>query len=100
MNRRSLWMVAGVAATILVAGCNGGVPATVAEIFRTSSRSTGAALANAIAGLLGGFAPLISTWLIGRTGWVVSPASLVVFSAAAALLAAAGMKETAHTELT
>jgi hypothetical protein len=50
--------------------------------------------------LLGGFAPLISTWLIGRTGSVVSPASLVVFAAAAALIAAAGMKETAHAELT
>jgi MHS family proline/betaine transporter-like MFS transporter len=86
--------------TIMVVGCNGGVPAAVAEIFRTSSRSTGAALANAIAGLLGGFAPLISTWLIGRTGSVVSPASLVVFAAAAALIAAAGMKETAHAELT
>jgi len=86
--------------TIMVVGCNGGVPAAVAEIFRTSSRSTGAALANAIAGLLGGFAPLISTWLIGRTGSVVSPASLVVFAAAAALIAAAGMRETAHTELT
>jgi len=86
--------------TIMVVGCNGGVPAAVAEIFRTSSRSTGAALANAIAGLLGGFAPLISTWLIRRTGSVVSPASLIVFAAAAALIAAAGMKETAHTELT
>ena len=86
--------------TTMVVGCNGGVPATVAELFQTSTRSTGAALANAIAGLMGGFTPLLSTWLIGQTKSVVSPAFLIIFSAAAALLAAAGMKETAHTELT
>jgi MFS family permease len=85
--------------TAIVVGFNGAVPATVAELFPTSSRAGGAALANAIAGVFGGFTPFISTWLIKESGSVSSPAWLVVFSGAAALLALIGMKEMAHSEL-
>lgn len=86
--------------TAVVVGFNGAVPATVAELFPTSTRAVGAALANAIAGVFGGFTPFISTWLVKESGSVASPAWLVVFSGAAALLALVGMKEMAHRELT
>lgn len=86
--------------TAVVVGFNGAVPATVAELFPTATRAVGAALANAIAGVFGGFTPFISTWLIKESGSVASPAWLVVFSGAAALLALIGMKEMAHRELT
>jgi MHS family proline/betaine transporter-like MFS transporter len=86
--------------TAVVVGFNGAVPATVTELFPTSTRAVGAALANAIAGVFGGFTPFISTWLIKASGSVASPAWLVVFCAVAALLALVGMKEMAHRELT
>jgi len=85
--------------TILVVGFNGAVPAAVAELFPTSVRSTGAALANAIAGVIGGFTPFMSTWLIKNTGVLASPGLLVVISALAAWLAVIGMKESAHVTL-
>jgi MHS family proline/betaine transporter-like MFS transporter len=75
------------------------VPASVAELFPTLSRSVGASLGNAIAGVLGGSSPFISTWLIGVTGIVASPALLIIFAAAASVLALLGMREMTYEEL-
>jgi MHS family proline/betaine transporter-like MFS transporter len=85
--------------TLLVVLCNGAVPASVAETFTTSTRSVGSALANALAGVMGGFAPFVSTWLVKSTGSAVSPSWLVVIAGAAAFAAALGMQEQAGREL-
>ncbi len=86
--------------TVLVVLCNGAVPSSVAETFTTSTRSVGSALANALAGVMGGFAPFVSTWLVKSTGSAVSPSWLVAVAGAAAFMAALGMREAAGKELT
>jgi MHS family proline/betaine transporter-like MFS transporter len=83
----------------IVVSYTGSAPASVAELFPTSARSGGAALANAIAGVLGGFTPFVSTWLIHTTGSLASPGLLIIVSGIAALLATFGMRETAFGEL-
>lgn len=85
--------------TAVIVGFTGSAPACVTEIFPGPVRSVGSSLANALAAVLGGFSPFISTWLIHTTGSVPSPSALVIIAGAAAFLAVLGMKETAHSAL-
>jgi MFS transporter, MHS family, proline/betaine transporter len=74
---------------LLVASFVGVAPAALSEIFPTSVRSTGTSLVyNGAFTLFGGFAPMILTWLIQRSGGsIFSPAWYVMLAAAVALLA-------------
>ena len=85
---------------VLISMFSGPGPAAIAEIFPTRSRSTwmtsGYALAVAI---FGGFAPLISVWLIDR---FQSPTAHVFYLIGAAIISTvviAGLKETAFDDL-
>jgi MHS family proline/betaine transporter-like MFS transporter len=85
--------------TTVIVGFTGSAPACVTELFSTSNRCVGSSLANALAAVLGGFTPFISTWLIHTTGLVSSPSVLVILAGAAAFMALLKMNETAHAEL-
>jgi MFS transporter, MHS family, proline/betaine transporter len=64
----------------------GPLSTTVCEQFPTRVRATGMGIAyNFAVMLFGGFAPLIVTWLIHRSGSPIAPAFYVMFGAAAAL---------------
>jgi MHS family proline/betaine transporter-like MFS transporter len=74
---------------LLVASFVGVAPAALSEIFPTGVRSTGTSLVyNGAFTLFGGFAPMILTWLIQRSGGsIFSPAWYVMLAAAVALIA-------------
>jgi MFS transporter, MHS family, proline/betaine transporter len=85
---------------VLISMFSGAGPAAIAEIFPTKSRSTwmtsGYALAVAI---FGGFAPLLSVWLIDR---FQSPLAHTFYLIAAALISTiviTRLPETAHDDL-
>jgi MHS family proline/betaine transporter-like MFS transporter len=94
-----IYLAAHLLLTLVVVSGTGPAPACIAELFPTASRSVGASLGNAIAGVLGGSSPFISTWMIGVSGVVPSPALLIVFAAAASFFALLGMREMTHQEL-
>jgi MFS family permease len=74
---------------LLVASFVGVAPAALSEIFPTGVRSTGTSLVyNGAFTLFGGFAPMILTWLIQRSGGsIYSPAWYVMLAAGVALIA-------------
>lgn len=78
----------------------GPAPATLAEFFPTSQRTSGMAIGyNISAAVFGGFTPFIATWLIEVTGTKFAP---LYYLAAAALLAGtwiAFQRETSRDEL-
>jgi MHS family proline/betaine transporter-like MFS transporter len=94
-----VYAVAHLFLTLTVVLGTSAAPACIAELFPTASRSVGASLGNALAGVLGGSSPAISTWLIGTSGIVASPALLVIFAGAASFLALIGMREMTRSEL-
>jgi MHS family proline/betaine transporter-like MFS transporter len=66
-------------------GCLGGL---ISELFPTQVLTSGLSLGNAIAvTIFGGFAPLISFWLIEITGDRVAPSYYLMFAAAVSLAA-------------
>jgi len=66
----------------------GPAPAAIAELFPSGVRSSGVGIAyNFSVTLFGGFAPLIATGLIARTGNPLSPTWYVMFSCGLSLLA-------------
>jgi MHS family proline/betaine transporter-like MFS transporter len=85
--------------TLAVVAFTGPAPACIAEIFPTRSRAAGASTANAVAGIVGGSSPFISTWLINASGIPASPALLIVASAIVAGVALVGLREMAHEPL-
>jgi MFS transporter, MHS family, proline/betaine transporter len=61
---------------------SGVMPSLMAEIFPTRTRGTGMALSyNISVPIFGGFAPFISTWLIGLTGNNLAPSFYLMFTA-------------------
>jgi MFS transporter, MHS family, proline/betaine transporter len=73
---------------VLAALFIGPAPAAIAELFPISVRSSGMGLAyNFSVTVFGGFAPLIATSLIARTGNPLSPTWYVMFSCGLSLLA-------------
>jgi MHS family proline/betaine transporter-like MFS transporter len=65
-----------------------------AELFPTRLRSTGVSLGYSIAVVLvGGFAPLIVTWLIAATGSPIAPAFYVIGAAAVSGVALLGLRD-------
>jgi MHS family proline/betaine transporter-like MFS transporter len=73
---------------VLAALFIGPAPAAIAELFPISVRSSGMGIAyNFSVTVFGGFAPLIATSLIARTGNPLSPTWYVMFSCGLSLLA-------------
>jgi MHS family proline/betaine transporter-like MFS transporter len=85
---------------IAISMFSGPGPAAIAEMFPTRTRSTwmttGYALAVAI---FGGFAPLISVWLITRFEEPTAPTFYLMAAAVVSILVIYGLRETAHEEL-
>ena len=70
------------------------IAAILVEIFPTNVRYTGMGLAcNICAATLGGTAPMLATWLIGKTGDPLMPAWLIMASALISLWALLAYKE-------
>ncbi len=88
-------------AFVALLSINDGTLATfLAEVFPTNVRYTGFALSfNLANALLGGTAPMISTWLIAKTGSSLAPAYFLAFIALCALGAMIASKETAFKSL-
>ncbi|MGX7001858.1 MFS transporter [Caballeronia sp. KNU42] len=72
---------------VLIAIYTGPILAALSETFPTKVLSTGLSVAYNLAVMtFGGFASLILTWLIARTGTAMAPAFYVMFAAAFSLL--------------
>jgi MFS transporter, MHS family, proline/betaine transporter len=85
---------------LLLGAFSGAGPAALCELFPTQSRtmlmSIGYSLSTA---LFGGFAPFISTWLIGATGSPISPALYLSAAGVVSGLVIWTLRETAHERL-
>lgn len=85
---------------LFIAAFSGAAPAALCEIFPTHSRTTllsiGYSLSTAI---FGGFAPFISTWLIGATGSPIAPSLYVTAAAIISGVVIWTFRETAHERL-
>ena len=64
------------------------MPSLLTEQFPVEIRAIGVSLSFSIAvTIFGGFAPLIATWLIARTGNPLSPSYYLMFTALLSLIA-------------
>lgn len=72
---------------VLLSVYMGGLPALMSELFPTSIRTTGLAVSYALsAALFGGFAPLISAWLLVVTGSNLAPSYYLMLAALISLV--------------
>ncbi len=78
----------------------GTIPSILAEMFPTRVRYTALSVSYGFAVVLfGGFAPLISTWLVEQTGNPFAPAFYVMTGGALSAIAILSMKEHANVPL-
>ncbi len=85
---------------LLISMFSGPAPAAIAEIFPTRFRSTGVSVGYSLAvAIFGGFAPLIATLLIARTGSPASPSYYLVAAAVVSTVTIALLPETANRRL-
>ena len=78
----------------------GTIPSILAEMFPTRVRYTALSVSYGLAVVLfGGFAPLISTWLVAQTGNPFAPAFYVMTGGALSAIAILSMKEYANAPL-
>jgi MFS transporter, MHS family, proline/betaine transporter len=95
-----LIVIAQLLVALMIALYIGPAPAAIAELFRTTTRTTSLSTANGIAvAIFGGFAPFIATWLISTAGSAIAPMFYVIASAAISALAILSLRESAHYEL-
>jgi MHS family proline/betaine transporter-like MFS transporter len=65
--------------SLLKAAYSGTLPALMAELFPTATRSTGIALSyNISVPIFGGFAPFIAAWLVATTGSPLAPSFYLI----------------------
>lgn len=84
---------------LFVSGIQGTVSATMVEMFPTRTRFSGIAIGyNVSLALFGGTAPLISTWLIHRSGHDITAPAYYLIALAFVSLAAAFFLKGAHPE--
>ncbi|HTZ38143.1 MAG TPA: MFS transporter [Stellaceae bacterium] len=77
---------------LLKAGYSGVLPSVLGEQFPVAVRAIGVSLSFSTAvTIFGGFAPLIATWLIARTGDPLSPSYYLVATAALSVAALVGI---------
>jgi MHS family proline/betaine transporter-like MFS transporter len=73
---------------LVKAGYSGVLPSLMSEQFPVETRAIGVSLSYSISvTIFGGFAPLIATWLIARTGDALSPSYYLMFTALLSLAA-------------
>ena len=73
--------------SLLKAAYSGTLPALMAELFPTATRSTGIAFAyNTSVPIFGGFAPFIAAWLVAVTGSPLAPSYYLILTALLSLL--------------
>ena len=73
--------------SLLKAAYSGTLPALMAELFPTATRSTGIAVSyNISVPIFGGFAPLIAAWLITATGSQLAPSFYLIATSLLSLL--------------
>jgi MHS family proline/betaine transporter-like MFS transporter len=73
---------------VLIAGVLGPMAATLVELFPTRIRFSGIGISyNITLAIFGGTAPLVSTWLVSRTGDIESPAYYLIVMAVISLIA-------------
>ncbi len=73
---------------VLIGGALGPMAATLVELFPTRIRFSGIGVSYNIAlAIFGGTAPLVSTWLVSRTGDIESPAYYLITMALISLIA-------------
>jgi len=73
--------------SLLKAAYSGTLPALMAELFPTSTRSTGIALSyNVSVPIFGGFAPLIAAWLVAVTASPLAPSYYLIATSAISLI--------------
>jgi len=88
-----------IVSAVLAAMFIGPAPAALAELFPVGVRSSGVGLAyNCAVTVFGGFAPLIATGLVARTGNPLSPTWYVMLSCGLSLLALALTLRTSSTD--
>jgi len=81
---------------IVFAMYSGTGPASLAEMFPTHVRSTGVSFGGALAIVLGGFSPFLTTWTISVTGAGANAGWLLALSALLTLPGLLVMPESAH----
>jgi MHS family proline/betaine transporter-like MFS transporter len=87
-------LLAQLAFGALIAAFTGPAPATMAELFPVTVRSSGLSVAyNFAVTIFGGFAPFIATWLIQATGSSLAPAGYVMFAAVLSIAVLAFLKQ-------
>jgi MFS family permease len=85
---------------VICAMAIGPIPASLAELFPTHTRTTGVAITYNISfAIVGGLAPLIITALIARTHDLAAPSYYLMITAAVSLIAAIILKESRHKDL-
>jgi MFS transporter, MHS family, proline/betaine transporter len=93
-------LLALVCVAVFQALYTGTIPSILAEMFPTRVRYTALSLSYGFAVVLfGGFAPLISTWLVDVTGDPFAPAFYVMAGGALSAIAILSMKEYHNTPL-
>jgi MHS family proline/betaine transporter-like MFS transporter len=93
-------MLALVCNAVFQALYTGTIPSILAEMFPTRVRYTALSVSYGFAVVLfGGFAPLISTWLVAVTGNPFAPAFYVMTGGALSAIAILSMKEYANVPL-
>jgi len=85
--------------TVVISCFISAVPALLVELFPTSVRYTGMALSYNIAAILGGFTPMIETWLIKETGNNNMMASYIILCAVISFISFLGYKDNYQQEL-
>jgi MFS transporter, MHS family, proline/betaine transporter len=84
-----VWAIFGV----LIAGYHGGIPALMAELFPTRTRTTGLSISYSFGVMIfGGFAPFIVQSLIEETGSKLAPSFYIMFAAGISLIALAAVR--------
>jgi MFS transporter, MHS family, proline/betaine transporter len=69
------------------------IPATLAEMFPAAMRCSGVAIGyNLTLGVIGGTAPMVSTWLVEATGDIAAPAYYLMALALISFVAALRIK--------
>ena len=93
-------LCAQLAFALFLAGTQGPMPAAMVEMFPTQTRLSGIGVGyNISLAIFGGTAPLVSTWLVARTGNIVAPAYYLILLASISLIATLGVRCKLGSEL-
>ncbi|MBW1783421.1 MAG: MFS transporter [Deltaproteobacteria bacterium] len=93
-------LVAQLIFALIFCNIESSVPATLAEMFPTGTRFSGVALGyNLTLGVIGGTAPLVSTWLVAVTGDLAAPAYYLIALALISFFAAIKVRSLEGQEL-